>query len=553
MAYDHIKCPKCNVDFGQEKRFRDHLVTDHKISVEDHEALYIEIVLNSVKPTCACGCGEKTPWYGWKKGYTSKFVRGHNASVDSVYLDPERQKEFAQKRVDGFKSGRLKVWNDGLTKETDERIAQSAEKTSITLSEGYSSGSLVDWHLKDPEKSKIASAKQSETKRERFANGELIPWNKGLTKQTSEALARMAKGVSENYVENPDASAKRLTVAQLLERVDRHSDKFELVSDPTTYRNKYQKLEFRCKSCGKIQLKNTMMLAASPVCYACHPKESKAQLEIFEFVRSLAPDAISCDREVIKPKELDIYVPSHKLGIEYNGLYFHSVEVIPDQKHAQKKLEACHAVGVSLLSIFEDEWRDKRVLVESMITHRLSIPGEVFDARKMRLEEISSARVKEFFEANHLEGHARCTTAFGLIDPSSGRIIAAISLRRPFHVGHAEYLEVARSCTLARAHVRGWLGRLTKATREHAQGEGMKGLITYVDSRVGEGKSYEAAGWKVLKASTGPRFWWTDFHSRFNRFKYKADKRRGMTQADVADEAGVVMLYGCSNSLWVCV
>ena len=550
MAYSRIRCPKCEADFGQELRFLEHLTNIHDIT--DHEALYVQVILSGVKPSCACGCGTSTPWHGWKKGYTSKYARGHNASVDSVYLNKDRQKEFVQKRIDGYKEGRIKSWNTGLKKETDERIARSSKKISISLSEGYASGSIVDWHKKDPEKSRISNVRQSETKKARFKSGELVPWNKGLTKETSAIVNTMAQGVSDNYVDNPLASAKRLTVEQLLERVSVHSDKFELVSDPTTYRNKYQKLEFRCKSCGKIQFKNTMMLAASPVCYACHPKESKAQLEIFEFVKSLASDAISCDREVIGPKELDIYVPSRKFGIEYNGLYFHSVEMIPDQKHAQKKLEACRAAGVSLFSVFEDEWRDKRNLVESMIRHRLGVPGEVLDARKMLVEEISSSRAREFFEANHLDGYTRCTTTFALIDKITQRIVAAASIRRAFHASYSNYYEIGRSCTLACAHVRGWLGRLTKAAREYAISEGKLGLMTYVDSRVGEGKSYEAAGWKVLKASTGPRFWWTDFHDRFNRFKYKADKTRNMTQAQIAEEAGVVMMFGCSNSLWVC-
>lgn len=550
MSYNRISCPRCELTFGQEKRFIEHLTALH--GVEDHEQLYIEVVLNNVRPLCKCGCGRCLPWCGWKKGYTSKYVRGHNAAIDSVYFNAERQKQFAQKRAEGFNVGRNKTWNAGLTKETDGRIAKSAEKISATLCEAYASGSLTDWRLKDPEKSRIVNVKQSETKRMRFERGDIVPWNKGLTKETSAIVRSIGQNISDNYAEDPLASAKRLTVEQFLERVNIHSDEFELVSDPATYRNKYQKFEFRCKSCGKIQLKNIMMLAASPICYACHPKESKAQLEIFEFVKALTPNAISCDREVIAPKELDVYIPSRRLGIEYNGLYFHSTKVIEDQKHAQKKLDACRAAGISLLSIFEDEWRDKRVLVESMIKHRVGISERVFDARKMLVEEISSSRAREFFDANHLEGHARCTSTFALVNRTTNEIVAAASIRRPFHASHSERYEVARSCTLAGVHVRGWLGKLTKVAREYAINRGKLGLMTYVDSRVGEGKSYEVSGWKLLKASTGPRFWWTDFHDRFNRFKYKADKTRNMTQAQIAEEAGVVMLYGCSNSLWVC-
>lgn len=291
------------------------------------------------------------------------------------------------------------------------------------------------------------------------------------------------------------------------------------------------------------------MLEESPKCFSCSPKESKAQLEVLHFVQSLGLDVASNDRTAIAPKELDVWVPSRRFAVEYNGLYWHSAAVLADPAYHDSKARACAAAGIRLLSVYEDEWRDRRALVESMIRHRLGLSARGPSARRCTVAELTSRQVQGFFGANHLEGHARSRVAFGLVGPT-GDLLAAMSLRRPFHRRYADSLEVARSCCLAGASVAGWLGRLTAAARAWSRAHGVARLVTYVDGRVGQGRAYDEAGWSLLSSSSSPRFWWTDHVNRFNRFQYKADKANSLTQAQVADRAGVVQIFGCSNTLW---
>lgn len=37
-----------------------------------------------------------------EKGFISKYVRGHNAKIDSAYFNSDRQTEFAKKRSQGY-------------------------------------------------------------------------------------------------------------------------------------------------------------------------------------------------------------------------------------------------------------------------------------------------------------------------------------------------------------------------------------------------------------------------------------------------------------------
>lgn len=550
MAYDRITCPKCEANFGQEIKFIDHLSSHH--SIDDPESFYVETRLKGVRPTCSCSpqCELLLPWAGWKKGYLSKYARGHNARVNSVYINPERQAEFAAKRKEGYESGKYTPWNKGLSKESDERVKVQSEKISKSLSEGYLSGSIIDWRVGNEEKALLVAKKSSETKKKKFAEGKLTPWNKGTSKHDDPRLAKLAESIIENYKENPEASHKRFSESALLEIFNEYKN-FQLLTPLKDYRNKYQKLEFKCKTCNKSQFKNIVMLKSTPVCFSCHPKESKGQLEILEFVRSLGVEAVSNDRSVISPLELDVYIPEKKLGIEYHGLYWHSTKVIQSKTKDNEKIKAATAAEVKLLIIYEDEWRDKRAIVEGMIRHRLGLSSRKFNARTLTLRELTSNESKIFFQANHLEGSVTGKVAFGLVHPHTNEILAGMSLRRPFHTSKSNRLEVGRSACLTDSSVRGWIGRLTKACHEYSVTNGFDGLMTYVDNRVGSGSGYASNIWKLDRESTGARFWWTDFTNRFNRFKYRADKARGLTQRQVADEAGVVEIWGCSNSTYI--
>jgi hypothetical protein len=523
------------------------LTDEHDI--ENHLQHYLDIHFDGIHPTCSCNeaCQEKLNWMGWKKGFTSKYIRGHNARVDSVYLNPDKQIEFAQKRSEGYKQGKYSVWNSGLTKQSSEKVATASAKISSSLKEGYVTGKITDWHSLDPEKSIQVAKKVSETKKRKYASGELIPWNLGLTKDVNNSLLKSSVSIKENYKNNLDASAKRLSPDEVESRIN-ETGIFELLSNPSDYRNKYQKLRLRCKSCQSVQLKNMMMIEATPVCHVCHPKESKGQLEILDFVRSLDIDAISNDRSVISPLEIDVLVPSNRLAIEYNGLYWHSSARILDKNYHEKKRLAAVNAGYRFFGIYEDEWRDHRDIVEGMIRHRLGRCLEVYDARSLKIEEIDPTTSNHFFEKSHLEGFARCLVTFGLVD-EKGKVYASMSLRKPFHASKSSRLEVARSAMLPGISIRGWIGKLTKQSLKYSKD---KGLMTYVDSRVGGGAGYTSSKtWKLEKENTGPRFWWTDFENRFNRFKYKADKKNGLTQAEVALNAGVSEIWGCSNSLLI--
>ena len=53
---------------------------------------------------------------------------------------------------------------------------------------------------------------------------------------------------------------------------------------------------------------------------------SKKEQELVEFCRQFFNNLIVKDRTLIKPYELDIVIPELHLAIEFNGIWYHSIE-----------------------------------------------------------------------------------------------------------------------------------------------------------------------------------------------------------------------------------
>ena len=94
-----------------------------------------------------------------------------------------------------------------------------------------------------------------------------------------------------------------------------------------------------------------------PTC-ARAQRRSRAEIEIYEHIRKIYPDAISSDRNALKHYELDIYVPSLAKAIEYDGTYWHS---LPNSIARDRRKDArCVKKGVQLLRITEAEYEGNK-------------------------------------------------------------------------------------------------------------------------------------------------------------------------------------------------
>lgn len=140
---------------------------------------------------------------------------------------------------------------------------------------------------------------------------------------------------------------------------------------------------------------------------------SRQEIEVYNFVKSLLPGkrVVKNDRTVLAGKELDIYIPSLKLAIEFNGLFFHNNMKRPDPYYHLQKSINCERKGIRLIQIMSDEWEQKKTLVMDLIRKACNI-YEHLDASKCKIKVLTEKEGQGFFENNHLLGNDKRSSLF---------------------------------------------------------------------------------------------------------------------------------------------
>lgn len=114
-------CKLCQKELNNLDSLRIHSAKTHNISSQAVYDMYF--LINGDHPTCKCGCGELTPFTTLQKGY-KEWIRGHVSRVKNnwghnrVAIDKSSETRRRQ-----YKNGERTVWNAGLNKEIDNRVA----------------------------------------------------------------------------------------------------------------------------------------------------------------------------------------------------------------------------------------------------------------------------------------------------------------------------------------------------------------------------------------------------------------------------------------------
>ena len=134
----------------------------------------------------------------------------------------------------------------------------------------------------------------------------------------------------------------------------------------------YNLYPWKCNECG-TEFECYYNNGIIPVCRNCHPKSiSKGQEEVIAHIKSFYDgEVLVNDRTVIKPLELDIYIPEVKLAIEYNGEYWHSLY---GEGYHQFKIDRCKELGIKLIYIWDSKWIKndvKREIYKNLIKQQI--------------------------------------------------------------------------------------------------------------------------------------------------------------------------------------
>lgn len=205
-------------------------------------------------------------------------------------------------------------------------------------------------------------------------------------------------------------------------------------------------------------------------------------------------------------QELDLYDPTLKLAIEFNGVYWHSDACVPTDYHINKSL-AAEKQGIRLIHIYEYEWLDerKRPIIESLINIAIhNIPQKIY-ARQCSIRQITNKEAKPFNDKNHLQGHRNAQVTYGLF--YNNELVQLMSFSKTKYNKNLKTdteWEIIRGCPGSNNIVVGGVGKLFKHfIKEHNPTK----IFSYCDFNKFDGKSYEAIGMQFT-GYTGPDKTW---------------------------------------------
>jgi len=276
-----------------------------------------------------------------------------------------------------------------------------------------------------------------------------------------------------------------------------------------------KKYSWKCIKCGNI-FEDHLDNGKIPRCKVCFPilnGSSNLEKEVYEFVSQNCPDSISNTRSIIPNNyELDIFIPSKNLAIEFNGLYWHS-EISGNKNkdyHLNKTLQ-CQERGIQLIHIFEDEWLNKQEIVKSIIRSKLNLITNKIPARKCTIKSVNKEEAFNFLDSNHLQGYIN-GTHLGLY--YNNELVSILTYGKPRFNSKYE-MEILRFCNKINTIVIGGLSKLLSKINNSS-------IITYVDRRFGTGNSYNNCNF-VKTGESSPSYYYTNnnYSIRYNRLQFQ--------------------------------
>ena len=239
--------------------------------------------------------------------------------------------------------------------------------------------------------------------------------------------------------------------------------------------------------------------------------QSLYEQEIVEWLNSQNIRVETHVRSLIK-NEIDIYLPDYNVGIEFNGLYWHSFglnNVSENQgnrsfqyKRHLEKTEAFEKLSKNhqLFQIFENEWVDqtKQNIWKSIILNRLGLFKTKIFARKCVIKLVDNNESNMFCYNNHIQGIRNSSINIGLYCDNE-----LVSLMTFGKMPNKNDYELFRFCNKIDYIV---VGAASKLLKYFEQNYNYDNLISYANRRWSKGNLYNVLQFDLVNISKPNKF-----------------------------------------------
>jgi hypothetical protein len=228
---------------------------------------------------------------------------------------------------------------------------------------------------------------------------------------------------------------------------------------------------------------------------------------------------------VLNGKEIDLYDSNNKLGLEFNGNYWHS-DLNKSKNYHFDKSKLAESLGIRLIHIYEYEWLDSRIrpILESIINISTGNVSNKIYARNCIIKQISNLEAKPFNDKNHLQGHRNAQITYGLFYNNELVQLMSFSFDK-----RNNWWEIIRGCPGSNNIV---VGGVSKLFKHFIKNHNPQRIFSYCDFNKFDGKGYEAIGMRFI-GYTGPDLTWLVDGKAIKRQPKKHNQLKEVAEAKI--------------------
>jgi len=281
------------------------------------------------------------------------------------------------------------------------------------------------------------------------------------------------------------------------------------------------------------------------LCTICNPigdQKSIKEKELYKFIdENYNNEIISGYRDRY---EIDIYLPELNIGIEFNGLYWHSNRYRSNSYHIDKT-SYFKDKGVRIIHIWEDDWDNNKDIVKSQISNILGKSNRIY-ARKCEVRKIHCQgqfkshleKSSEFLDNNHIQGRDRSNIKLGLYyEEKLVSIMTFNKLEGRKKMKDNEY-NLSRFCNKLNTSV---IGGASKLFKYFINKYNPTRVISYADNDWSIGNLYEKLGFNKVHL-TKPDYKYLVENKRVHKSNYRKSKT-GISEK----ELNIPKIYDCGK------
>lgn len=514
------------------------------------EKVYLCLNLIKSRPTC-----KKNSCNNFVKFINSNIGYREYCSTKCVSSDPNIKKSKEEKS--------LKKWGTKTPAESNEI------KNKIINTNRKKYGENSPMCLKEiQKKSKTTLLKKfgvdNASKSSKLLEKRIESFKKSNYKETYKETSLKRYGVEHPWM-NKEIHKKTIDVfykdykERIINKID--TNLYEFISFE---KNLSTELKFKCKKCDEnfkilpyqfyYRINNNLSICTR--CFPISENSSISEIELFEFIEENYKGMIlRNNKNIIKPYEIDVYIPELNIGFEFNGVFWHS-DKFKDDKYHYKKNKLSLENNIKLYTIWEDDWNTKKDICKSFILNKLKKSKVKIGARKTKVKKVNYLESKKFLSENHLQGDVKSSIRLGLYKNNELITIMTFSkLRLPLNrklKNDIGVYELTRFCNKIEHNI---VGGASKLLKYFINNYNPTEIQTYSDNLISEGDLYKNLGFNYIHESK-PGYWYVINGIREHRFNWRKQKLVEMghdkekTENEIMMELGFYRIYNAGNKKW---